>query len=62
MTPRPSRKPRNEGKPHAGKVRNKQDTVLDESPETADGDRDLVRGEGGTIEIPTKPGDLSKDD
>ncbi|PIT03976.1 hypothetical protein TSA1_26790 [Bradyrhizobium nitroreducens] len=62
MTPWPSRKPRNEGKPHVDRVRNKQDIVLDESPETADGDRDLVRGEGGTIELPTKPGDLPKDD
>ena len=62
MRPRPSREPRNEGKPHVDKVRNKQDTILYESPETADGDRDLVRDERGTIEIPTKPAYLSKDD
>ena len=68
MTPKPSRKPRsepkprNEAKPHVGKVRNKQDPVLEESPEAADSDRDLVRGEGGTFDLPTRPGDLSKDD
>lgn len=25
-------------------------------------ERDLARGEGGAIEIPSRPGDLSKDD
>jgi hypothetical protein len=25
-------------------------------------DRDLAVGEGGTIEVPAKPGDISKDD
>jgi hypothetical protein len=29
---------------------------------TADHGRDLAHGEGGTIDLPTKPGDVSKDD
>lgn len=33
-----------------------------DAPETGDEGRDLVHGEGGTLEIPTKPSDLSKDD
>jgi hypothetical protein len=30
--------------------------------ETGGSDRDLVHGEGGTIDLPDSPGDLSKDD
>ncbi|WP_246504545.1 hypothetical protein [Bradyrhizobium agreste] len=30
--------------------------------EPADDDRDLAHGEGGTIDLPTRPGDMSKDD
>ena len=33
-----------------------------ERDETGGPDRDLVRGEGGTIDLPDSPGDLSKDD
>jgi hypothetical protein len=30
--------------------------------QTDDGNRDLVHGDGGTLDMPTKPGDLSRDD
>ena len=35
---------------------------ISDADETEDRDRDLVHGEGGTIDLPTRPGDLSKDD
>ncbi|WP_407188607.1 hypothetical protein [Bradyrhizobium centrosematis] len=62
MTQRPSRKPRNQDKPHAGKERERQAAVIEESAEAADSGRDLVHGEGGTIDLPAEPRDLSKDD
>ncbi len=74
MTPRTDRKPRSEAKPRsetkprseADSRRNKEpvsdQAVIDEPGESADGGRDLARGEGGTIDLPARPGDLSKDD
>ena len=44
------------------KKRAMQDAVVEDAGETEDSRRDLVHGDGGTIELPTKPGDLSKDD
>lgn len=49
-------------KPRIDNERDKQDAVIEESGETGDTSRDLVHGDGGTIDLPTKPGDLSKDD
>ena len=48
--------------PRFVKVRDTQEAVVEDAGETGDKDRDLVHGEGGTIDLPTRPGDLSKDD
>jgi hypothetical protein len=61
MTPKTSRdlpgqKPRIDGEPDT------QEAIISDADETEDRDRDLVHGEGGTIDLPTRPGDLSKDD
>lgn len=61
MTPRTSRNlPGPE--PRIDKERNRQEAVIEDAGETEDNSRDLVHGDGGTIDVPTKPGDLSKDD
>ncbi|WP_256466860.1 hypothetical protein [Bradyrhizobium sp. 149] len=39
-----------------------QEAIIEDTGETEDRGRDLVRGEGGAIDLPTRPGDLSKDD
>ncbi|MGC0326228.1 hypothetical protein ABIG06_006857 [Bradyrhizobium sp. USDA 326] len=39
-----------------------QESIIEDSEELKEGSRDLVHGEGGTIDLPTKPGDLSRDD
>lgn len=39
-----------------------REAQIKDAPKTGDDDRDLVHGDGGTIEIPTKPSDISKDD
>lgn len=49
-------------KPRKDKDRDRQEAVIEGAGETGDNSRDLVHGDGGTIELPTKPGDLSKDD
>lgn len=49
-------------KPRIDNERDKRDAVIENSGETGDTGRDLVHGDGGTIDLPTKPGDLSKDD
>lgn len=60
MTPKPSRnlpgrEPRKDGE------RDTQQAVIDDT-DKKDKDRDLVHGDGGTLDVPTKPGDLSQDD
>jgi hypothetical protein len=57
-----SHRPRNEAKPHSDKEREMQEAIVEDSHETGDSGRDLARGEGGTIDLPTRPGDMSKDD
>lgn len=59
----PSKTARNlpPSKPRIDKERATQQAIED-ADETADNSRDLVHGEGGTIDLPTKPGDMSKDD
>ena len=59
MTRKTNRKPSGEIKPRIDKAREMQESIIEESAES---DRDLVQGEGGAIDLPTKPGDLSKDD
>ncbi|WP_439369557.1 hypothetical protein ACRQ5Q_13025 [Bradyrhizobium sp. PMVTL-01] len=49
-------------KPRGDKERATQEAMIEEAGETEDNNRDLVHGDGGTIDLPTKPGDLSKDD
>jgi hypothetical protein len=51
-----------EPKPCIDKERDTQDAIVEDAGETQDGGRDLVHGGGGTIDLPTKPGGLSKDD
>lgn len=58
----PRATPRDDNTQRIDKERDMQETIVEEFGETADRDRDLVHGEGGTIDLPTKPGDLSKDD
>lgn len=49
-------------KPRKDRERDRQEVVIKDAGETEDNSRDLVHGDGGTIDLPTKPGDLSKDD
>jgi hypothetical protein len=35
---------------------------VEDAAENDGKDRDLVHGDGGTLELPVKPGDISKDD
>lgn len=53
---------RNLQRPKPHKDRDRQEAVIEDAGETEDNSRDLVHGDGGTIDLPTKPGDLSKDD
>ncbi|UWU90724.1 hypothetical protein [Bradyrhizobium sp. CB1015] len=49
-------------KPRIDGERATQHVIVEDADETADDGRDLVHGEGGTIDLPTKPSDMSKDD
>ncbi|MGR4931608.1 hypothetical protein BSZ21_08110 [Bradyrhizobium canariense] len=46
-------------KPRSDKERDALEAVVEDA---GDKDCDLVNGEGGPIDLPTKPGHLSKDD
>lgn len=60
MTPKSSRNlPGPE--PRKDSERDTQQAVIEDDDKIGK-DRDLVHGDGGTIGIPTKPGDLSRDD
>lgn len=61
MTPKPSRNLPG-SKPRIDKERDSQEAVIEDAGQTGDNSRDLVHGDGGTLDLPTKPGDLSKDD
>lgn len=61
MTPKPSRNLPG-SKPRIDKERDSQEAVIEDAGETEDNSRDLVHGDGGTMDLPTRPGDLSKDD
>lgn len=52
----PGPKPRNDSE------RDTRQAVIEDADENDGGDRDLVHGDGGTLELPVKPGDMSKDD
>ncbi|WP_439402995.1 hypothetical protein ACNJYA_12545 [Bradyrhizobium sp. DASA03068] len=49
-------------KPRIDKEHATQQAIVEDADEKADDDRDLAHGEGGTMDLPTKPGDMSKDD
>jgi len=60
----PSKTTRNlpPSKPRTDKERATQQVIVEDASVTEDDGRDLAHGEGGTIDLPTKPGDISKDD
>lgn len=60
--PRSDGTPRSDKKPRLDKARDLQEAIIEDAGEPAGSGRDLVHGDGGTIELPTRPGDLSKDD
>lgn len=43
-------------------ARDTRDAAVATADKTGVDDRDLVHGEGGTIDLPTRPGDLARDD
>jgi hypothetical protein len=49
-------------KPRKDEERETQRTIVEDAAENDGKDRDLVHGDGGTIDLPVKPGDMSKDD
>ncbi|WGD54841.1 hypothetical protein QA641_13520 [Bradyrhizobium sp. CB1650] len=49
-------------KPRHDKRHETQEAIIEDASEKDGGDRDLVHGEGGTIDLPKGPRDLSKDD
>ncbi|WP_441237516.1 hypothetical protein [Bradyrhizobium sp. 930_D9_N1_4] len=61
MTPKTSRNIPGP-KPRIDKERDTQEAISEDAGETEDSGRDLLHGDGGTIDLPTKPGDMSKDD
>ncbi|MDN5004619.1 hypothetical protein ACFQZO_27600 [Bradyrhizobium sp. GCM10027634] len=66
MTPKTSRKKTSRNMPapppRNDSARDTQQAVIDDADKTESNDRDLVHGEGGSIGIPARPVDLSKDD
>ena len=48
--------------PRNGKAGKTQDTIVEDADASNGSDRDLVHGEGGTIDLPDSPEDLSRDD
>jgi hypothetical protein len=44
------------------KQRDMQDSIVEDAAKNDGADRDLVHGEGGTLGLPTKPGDINHDD
>jgi len=48
--------------PRKDKARELRQAVIEDADKSDGRDRDLEHGEGGTLELPSKPGDLSQDD
>ena len=44
--------------PRKDKERETREAIVKDADKTDGSDRDLVHGEGGTLDLPTKPGDL----
>jgi hypothetical protein len=61
MTPKTSKNLPGAG-PRKDTERDTRNAIIADADKTEGRDRDLVHGEGGTLDMPTKPGDLSKDD
>jgi hypothetical protein len=49
-------------KPRRDEERDTQEAIIEDADKTDGTDRDLVHGDGGTIDLPVQPKDLSKDD
>jgi hypothetical protein len=65
MTPKtPRETPRDlpGAKPRSDNEHDTREASVEDGGDTKDGGRDLVHGDGGTIDLPTKPDDLSRDD
>jgi hypothetical protein len=60
MTPNTSRD-LPDTKPHKDEERDTQNAIIKDADKTDGKDRDLVHGDGGTIDLPVKPDDISKD-
>ena len=61
MTPTTSRDLAATG-PRKDREHDGQKGIIEDADKAEDEDRDLVHGEGGTIDLPVNPGDMSKDD
>lgn len=61
-TPRMTSRKMPGAEPRIDKTGDTQEAIIRDAGDTDGSDRDLVHGDGGTIDLPTKPGDLSKDD
>lgn len=61
MTPKTSKNLPGAG-PRKDAERDTRNAIIADADKTEGRDRDLVHGDGGTLDMPTKPGDLSKDD
>jgi hypothetical protein len=49
-------------KPRRDDERETQEAIIEDADKTDGTDRDLVHGDGGTIDLPVQPKGLSKDD
>jgi hypothetical protein len=58
----PSKSPHGGPSPRKDKAREMQQAVIDDADKSDGRDRDLEHGEGGTLGLPSKSGDLSQDD
>jgi hypothetical protein len=48
--------------PRKDNARELQQAIIEDADKSDGRDRDLEHGEGGTLGLPSKPGDLSQDD
>jgi hypothetical protein len=48
--------------PPKDEERDTRQAIIEDADKNDGRDRDLVHGDGGTFDLPVKPGDMSKDD
>ena len=48
--------------PRKDKAREMEQAIIEDADKSDGRDRDLEHGEGGTLGLPSKPGDISQDD